>query len=62
MRSRLQVCQYLSLMREAQGVFLLLRQVLSPPGEEGVSPSSPNHRKILSPSGVEGALPSSPVI
>lgn len=47
--------------RGTRKLFVAAERVLSAPGVEGVSPSSPNHRKMLSPLGVEGALPSSSI-
>ena len=41
-------------------LFAAAKRVLSPPGVEGVSFSSSDHRKMLSSPGVKEALPSSP--
>lgn len=42
-------------------LFVVAKRVLSPPRMEGVSFSSPNHKKMISSLGVKGALPSSSV-
>jgi len=48
--------------RGTRKIFVVARQVLYPPGVEGVSFSSPDHRQMLSSLGAEGALPPSPTI
>jgi len=53
---------YVTYERGTRRLFVAARRVLSSPGMEGVSFSSPDKRKMLSSPGVKGALPSSPTI
>lgn len=53
------VLVFVTYERGNRKLFVAARQVLSPQGVEGVSPSSLGHSQMLYPQGVEGALPSS---
>ena len=45
--------------KDTRRLFAAAKWVLSPPGMEGVSFLSPDHKQMLSSLGVKGALPSS---
>jgi len=53
------VPMFVTYEKATRRLFAAAKRVLSPPGVEGVSFSSPDNRQMLSSPGVKGALPSS---
>ena len=54
------VPMFITYERGTRMLFSATKRVLSPPGVEGISLSSPDHRQMLSSPRVKGALLSSP--